>query len=115
MICITWNIRGLGNEQSRNALSDLCSSHKPDWVAILEPKILSSSLPRRYLSGLKLTLYMENSRLGMRPNIWVLYRPDLAASSHIITSSDQFVAIRSRDSTLLFVHAKNTYTQRRTL
>lgn len=63
MICLAWNVHGLGNEQTQNALSHLCSSHKMDWLAILEPRIMSSSLPRRYLSGLKLRIFAENNDL----------------------------------------------------
>lgn len=51
----------------------------------------------------------------MRPNIWVLCHPHLASSATVIGMSDQFIAIRTCDSVLVFVHAKNQGCPHRTL
>lgn len=77
MIYISWKAYRLKNEQTQNALANHCSTHKPDWLGILEPKI-RSSLPQNYLKKLKLNLLIKNSRQNSRLNIWVFCRQDLA-------------------------------------
>lgn len=52
---------------------------------------------------------IENNREGLRLNIWVLYRPNLVATAEILTTSEQFVAINSANTMLVFVHSKNSY------
>lgn len=115
MICISWNACGLGNDQTRNALENLCSTHKPDCLAIFEPKILPDHLPRSFLRRINLSIITINDRPRSRPNIWVLCRPQLAPSAQIIATSDQFVAMNSDDRILAFVHASNNYSHRRAL
>lgn len=115
MIYISWNICGLGNDQSRASLENLCITHKPDWLAISEPKILKEHLPRSFLKRLKLAFFTQNAREHSRPNIWVLCREQYVADSMIIRSSEQYIAIKTSGITLAFVHAKNNYIRRREL
>lgn len=115
MICISWNACGFGNEQSRTALDNLCISHKPNWVAIYEPKILKDTLPHSFLKKLNLTLFTHNECRNSRPNIWVLCRSQLTSSSAFITMSEQFIAIKNDNTSLVFVHAKNNYIRHRSL
>lgn len=115
MICISWNVCGLGNDQTQNALETLCTTHKPDWISIYEPKILPNQLPRQFLRKLNLTLVAINERPCSRPNIWVLCRPHITTSDQHIATSDQHIAIKSADISFAFVHASNSYTKRRQL
>lgn len=115
MICISWNACGLGNDQTHSALDNLCVSHKPDWVAIYEPKILKEHLPRYFLKKLNLAFFANNDHSHSLPNIWVLCKPHLASSAQLIGSSDQFLTVRLVGSTLVFVHASNSYIRRHCL
>lgn len=113
--CISWNVCGLGNDQTRNALENISVSHKPNWMAIFEPKILPDQLPRQFLNKINLIIFAINDCLRSRPNIWVLCKPYLAPSAQTIATSDQFVSIKSEDRILIFVHASNIYSRRRIL
>lgn len=73
--------------------------HKPNWVAIFEPKIDVDMLPRNYL----------------QTKICVLCRPCLLSSSLIVSSTTQFIIVRTGNFTQAFIHAKNNYVQRRAL
>lgn len=76
---------------------------------------MHDQLPRHFFKNLGLTFFVSNHRTNSRPNIWVLCKPHLAATTHTIESSEQFIAIRSENRTLIFVHASNNYITRRTL
>lgn len=115
MIILSWNICGLGNEQTQAVLENLCITHRPDWVALYEPKILMEHLPHHFLNKLKLVFMASNDRPSSRPNIWVLCKPELHASTVIISSSDQYIAIRHSNTSLVFVHVSNNYQQHRIL
>lgn len=69
MIVLSWNICGLGNDQTQVALENLCNTHKPDWVALYEPKILQDQLPRNFLRKLNLVFFANNDRPNARSNI----------------------------------------------
>ncbi|KAG8645534.1 hypothetical protein MANES_10G071301v8 [Manihot esculenta] len=44
MIVLCWNCRRLGNPRTVNALKDLASSYKPDFLFLMETKALSYSM-----------------------------------------------------------------------
>lgn len=115
MIVLSWNICGLGNEKTQAVLENLCNTHKPDWVALYEPKILMEHLPHHFLRKLNLVFLANINQPTSRPNIWVLCKPDLQASLVIVSTSDQYVAIRHSNTSLVFVHASNNYNHHRLL
>jgi len=45
MNIIFWNIRGIGNNDSRIALSDMCRLNKPSLLFIAEPMVSHDSIP----------------------------------------------------------------------
>lgn len=69
MKVIAWNICGLGNDNSRNSLKNLCRHQNPNWVGLFEPKILSSTLSPHFLSARGLHFFAENARPPLCPNI----------------------------------------------
>lgn len=64
MNVLFWNIRRLGNDPAKGMLVDLRRAHKPDIVAIAEPKIRRTDLSPRFWKGLRLTFLDENFRGG---------------------------------------------------
>lgn len=115
MVCLSWNVCRLGNKQTRNAIDNLCISHKPDLVAIYEPKITKDALLRNFLHKLNLTFLTNNERPNMRLNIWIVCRPQLADLVNMIAMSSQFITIRNEIAVLVFVHSKKNCTLRRSL
>ncbi|KAL8473793.1 hypothetical protein ACS0TY_030593 [Phlomoides rotata] len=84
MKALFWNIRGVGNDNSRNLLRSHCADHQPDWLAIIEPEVTSDSINHSFLTSLNLVLFAENQHFDHRLNIWVLCSPDFATRSSII-------------------------------
>ncbi|KAK6160897.1 hypothetical protein DH2020_004278 [Rehmannia glutinosa] len=68
---IFWNIRGIGNIASRNALKALCQKHKPSILAICEPKVDISLILDSYWSSLGLNFVTQNFCANDRVDIWV--------------------------------------------
>lgn len=120
MIVLFWNIRGLGNDPSRNMLAEIQRVYKPDIVAIAEPKILRSNLRARFWRKLNLTFLDENAREGgLRPNLWIVYNSNLLAIPTVVYKDDQLMVIKIITSKGVlhygFVHAANLYVVRRRL
>lgn len=117
MNIISWNLCGLGNDNTQNSLKNLCRKQTPSWVAIYEPKVRSSSLPHRFLHRYDLRLLHENLRISpLRTNIWIFGRTTIIPHATVLLSTDQMVAIRFVDTThsytLCFVHAHVSYVRR---
>lgn len=115
MIYISWNVCGLGSDQTKTALNNLCISHKPDWFAIFELKILKAHLPLSFLRNSRHSFFAQNERVNSRPNIWIFCHEQYVADSVILRSFEQFIAIKTAGITLIFVHTKNNYIRRREL
>lgn len=62
MNIIYWNIRGIGNNESRIALSDLCRVNRPSLIFIAEPMVSYDSIPNWYWQNINVTNYVVNKR-----------------------------------------------------
>ncbi|KAK2663349.1 hypothetical protein Ddye_001923 [Dipteronia dyeriana] len=63
-----WNCHGIGNNSSKRVLKDLCCSHRPSLVCILEPIVAFDSISARFWSsiGLHLVVLGAHECLGSR-------------------------------------------------
>ncbi|KAL8489832.1 hypothetical protein ACS0TY_025640 [Phlomoides rotata] len=84
MKILIWNIRGVGNDISRNLLKSHCSQHRPDWLILLEPKISSINISCNFLRSLNFVFFAENQRVNKLPNIWLFCSINTAASATVI-------------------------------
>ncbi|KAL8456290.1 hypothetical protein ACS0TY_034487 [Phlomoides rotata] len=118
MKVLLWNIRGVGNDISRNLLKSHCSQHKSDWLVILEPKVSSVDICRKYLRSLNFVFFAEK-RLNKLPNIWLFCTIHMAVVATVIGSSEQVIMVSVRhdlcDCTFGFIHATSHYITRRDL
>ncbi|KAL8462693.1 hypothetical protein ACS0TY_033640 [Phlomoides rotata] len=94
MKILIWNIRGVGNDISRNLLKSHCSQHRPDWLVILEPKISSADICWNYLRSLNFVFFAENQRLNKLPNIWLFCTINTTAVATVIGSTEQAILVR---------------------
>jgi len=60
MKIIHWNIRGVGNHDSRIALSELYRVHGPSLVFMAEPMLSLSSFPRWFWPNSRITNHYAN-------------------------------------------------------
>ncbi|KAL8514583.1 hypothetical protein ACS0TY_013611 [Phlomoides rotata] len=115
MIYLSWNAQWIGNDLTKNALHNLCKSHKQDWVALFEPKVMLSYIPSNYWRSLHLHFVVENER----PNIWLLCKDEHVVNFSIIFMSNQVIVVHTQVNRhswhLGFVHACTTYIPRRAL
>lgn len=72
-----WNIRGIGNPESRITLKTLCDSHKPNIIFIAEPMIPFENVPHLFLWNINVTKFCSNDRPLRIPNLWGLWGNDL--------------------------------------
>jgi len=91
MNMLYWNIRGIGNSESRTALKNLYLTHKPMLIFITEPKINFAHIPTWYWPTIGITKYCLNNRGSLLPNLWALWGNDLLAM--VIFVSDQCIAM----------------------
>lgn len=64
-----WNIRGIGNLDSRLVFSKLCFLYKPGLMFIAKPWITIDNLPNNFLSRLNLKAFAVNDRNSLSPNL----------------------------------------------
>lgn len=73
MNIIFWNIRGIGNNDSRIALSDMCRLNRPSLIFIAEPMVTYNSIPNWYWRSINVTQYCVNIRDPLIPNLWAVW------------------------------------------
>jgi len=76
MKIIYWNIRGIGNHDSRLALGELNSAHFPSLVFLAEPMVTLGSVPGWFWESIRITKYYANNRGSLLPNLWALWGLD---------------------------------------
>jgi len=88
MKILYWNIRGIGNPESRISLKNLCDTHK---IFIAEPMISFENVPHLFWRNINITKFCLNDRPSRIPILWGLWGNDLDAT--VIFVSDQCVAL----------------------
>jgi len=96
-----WNIRGIGNSESRITLKNLYDTHKPSLIFIAEPMISFENVPHLFWWSINIRKFCLNDCLPRIPSMWALWGNDLDAT--IIFVSDQCVALE------IVCHGKNIY------
>ena len=76
MNILYWNIRGIGNNDSRLALADLCRLHNPSLVFIAEPMVAYDSVPSWFWRNIHVSNYYLNNRAPLIPNMWAVWGSD---------------------------------------
>lgn len=120
MIVLFWNIRGIGNDPTRDMLCELCRMHNPDIIAIAEPKILSADLRPRFWKSINMLFLVENCRgNGLLPNLWVACKRSVAPAPVVFLLTEQLIIIKVEavqgDQYYGFIHAANSYVERHLL
>lgn len=117
MKILFWNIRGLGNAESRLILKKLCNQHKPHLVCIAEPWIEFSSVSPSFWKSLGLKSFLFNDRNNRIPSIWCLCSDSINPSS--ISVSVQHCSFSvvwgNQKICLSAVYASTTYLGRKQL
>ena len=91
MNILYWNIRGIGNSDTRIALKKLFLSHKPSLIFLAEPMVNFVSIPAWYWPSIGVSKYCINNRGPLRPNLWALWGNDLMAT--VIFVFDQCITL----------------------
>lgn len=95
-------------------LYEISRAHRPDIIAIAEPKILIKDLKPRFWRSMNMAFLDENSRgNGLRPNIWIAYSRLLSTLLVVVVKTNQLMVISLSsargDLFLGFIHAASTY------
>lgn len=117
MKILYWNIRGIGNLDSRLVLKKLCYLHKPDFLFISEPWIEYSKLSKGFVNSLNLKLFATNDRGTIAPNIWCFCKTSF--DPVILVSSDQHVSfsifVEMQELFISAIYTSTNYIVRRSL
>lgn len=92
MKVLFWNVRGIGNPESKLILKKLCALHNRDFLFIAEPWIAFDQLPYGFVNILKLKCFAKNDRSGLIPSLWCFCKESFAP--YIIFVSKQQVSFR---------------------
>jgi hypothetical protein len=77
MNILFWNVRGIGNSETRIALKNFCLSHKPSLIFVAEPMVNFAQIPAWYWPTIGVSKYCINNRGPLLPNLWALWGNDL--------------------------------------
>jgi len=117
MNILYWNVRGIGNSDTRLALKNLFLSHKPSLIFVAEPMVNFLQIPAWYWPSIGVNKYCINNRGPLLPNLWALWGTDLTAT--VVFVSDQCIALEISyyQSTvyIVAVYASTYYVKRRQL
>jgi hypothetical protein len=117
MNLLYWNVRGIGNSDTRLALKNFFLSHKPSIIFVAEPMVSFENVPSWYWHSLGVSKYCMNNRGPLLPNLWALWGNELMAT--VIFVSDQCIALEVScfQSTVYIaaIYANNYYVNRRQL
>lgn len=80
MNILYWNVRGIGNSDTRLALKNLFLSHKPTIIFVAEPMVSFAQIPSWYWPSIGVTKYCTNDRGTSIPNLWALWGTDVFAT-----------------------------------
>lgn len=112
-----WNIRGIGNFDSKIALRNLCLSHKPFIIFIAEPMILFDHVTSWYWNSIGVSHFCLNVGGHLQPNLWALWSKDTLSS--VLFVSDQCIALQvscqQSHVYIAAVYASTFYLKRRQL
>ncbi|KAL4180768.1 hypothetical protein AMTRI_Chr12g234070 [Amborella trichopoda] len=101
MIILSWNIRGLGHAQKKQAVRDLCSRHKPSVLALTETKLSIPTLSLvRQVWGRIPCQWAAQPCEGASGGIWVIWDPTTHSlnSTHLARFSISILMTRIADS-----------------
>lgn len=117
MKILYWNIRGIANLDSKLELSNICRSHKPDFLCISEPMVQFDVISAIFWSSLNMQLVAVNNKPNM-PSIWLFCSKDISPPCIISSTVQQITLSFSMDHcncAISFVYASTSYIKRRDL
>lgn len=118
MKTIFWNIRGIANRPTQQALCSMIKKHSPDFLCLAEPMTTISSIKHSFWRSIGLNLIGVNDRGQRLPNIWVFCSPNISSAA-IISSSNQHIFVQfdigGASYGVAFVYAATTIVDRRSL
>lgn len=117
MKILYWNVRGLGNLDTRLVIKKLCLTHKPDILFLSEPMIPLEQVRTGFWKYLKLKVIAVNNRGNLLPNIWCLCADHV--SLNVISISGQHLSCSINvDNQVIYIsaiYASTSYSTRRQL
>jgi len=93
MNIIFWNIRGIGNNDSRVALTDMYRLNNAALVFIAEPMVVYDSIPNWFWNNLQVTNFCVNKRDPLIPNLWAVWGTNVSFT--VIFASSQCIVLEN--------------------
>ncbi|XP_040369487.1 uncharacterized protein LOC121051324 [Rosa chinensis] len=116
MKVLYWNVRGIANAPTQNALKDFIRVHKREILCIAEPFVALNSIPSSFWRGFGLATICTNDRGGSRPNLWLFGKISLVPMVRVLLVTDQQVTLQvmhdSVNCIITAVYARTTMAER---
>lgn len=91
MKILYWNVRGLGNQDTRLVLDQFCVTYKPEFIFLSEPWILVDQFPLDFWKRLKMKVFVVNNRNAFAPNLCGVCSESLSPT--VIATFEQQVSL----------------------
>jgi hypothetical protein len=117
MNIIFWNIRGIGNNDSRLAFADMCRLNNPSLIFISEPMVEYDSIPNWFWRNIHVTNYCLNKRDPLIPNLWAVWGSKYIFKVIFVSSQCLVLEYTCRGTRLYIagIYASTSYILRRNL
>ncbi|XP_024626586.1 uncharacterized protein [Medicago truncatula] len=112
-----WNVRGIGNVDTRITLRNLFLTHRPLLLFIAEPMIDISQIPAWYWHSIGVLKFCVNDRGSLLPTLWVLWGRDISPSIIFVSSQCIVLEILFQQVNVYVagIYASTSYLSRRHL
>ncbi|KAK9904622.1 hypothetical protein M0R45_000540 [Rubus argutus] len=94
MRILYWNLRGIANDPTQNALKGFVRDQCPEILCISEPFVSLDSIPCSFWRMMNLVAICTNDRGSSIPNLWVFCKPALWPLVRVLYVTDQQVTLQ---------------------
>lgn len=89
MSVISWNCQGIGNRETSRIVKTLISTHRPDILVLLEPKI-SGDKANKVCRELNFDDWVRVESVGYSGGVWLFWKSAILSLT-VMSSSPQFI------------------------
>ncbi|KAK9949956.1 hypothetical protein M0R45_005463 [Rubus argutus] len=94
MKILYWNLRGIANVATQDAIKEFVRAHNPEVLCIAEPFVALDSIPVSFWHSLGMRVVCTNDRGSLLPNLWVFCKLSLIPWIRVLFTSDQQISLQ---------------------
>lgn len=87
MKLVYWNLRGIGNVSTQEALQTMCNKFRPSFICLAEPMVEFDKVPVALWRFLRFELIVTNDKGRDMPSLWLLASIDIKGWNIIVVAA----------------------------